>query len=76
MALANLDAVLQEARGALEGLPPHCLAALEAALRRRWPPPASASPAPPGAPQPPSTCVCCACCLKSMSRWVDNARLG
>ncbi len=45
VALANLDAVLQEARGALEALPSHCLAALEAALRRRLPPAASVAPA-------------------------------
>jgi hypothetical protein len=76
VALANLDAVLQEARGALEGLPPHCLAALEAALRRRRALPASASPAPPGAPRPPSTAAGCAYRFKSMFGRVGWARVG
>ena len=42
VALANLDAVLQEARGALEALPPHLLAELQAVQQRLHPRPCSA----------------------------------
>ena len=47
VALANLDVVLQEARGALEGLPQHLLAELQAVQKRLHPRPWCSAPAAP-----------------------------